>query len=178
MYPPTNISEQTADPSLLFQERQRFTQWWLWLILISILIPVFYELWNNINSGASFNLAAFLWSGGLVLLIILLFLFMRLDTEIKGDGVYVRFFPFASKLKVYEWEDIDKAYVRKYRPLIEYGGWGVRYGARGKALNVSGNQGLQLELKNGKKLLIGTRKPEELNAVLLQLGKGEESSAF
>jgi hypothetical protein len=42
---------------------------------------------------------------------------------------------------------------------------------KGKAFNVSGNKGLQLEFNDGRKLLIGTSKPEELEAFLLQLNK-------
>lgn len=110
-----------------------------------------------------------LLGNGILLLVIFLLLGLRLDTEIRNDGVYVRFFPFALRLKRYGWEEIEKAYVRPYKPLLEYGGWGIRYGRKGKALNVSGNMGLQLELKNGKKLLIGTRKPEVLQAVIEEL---------
>jgi hypothetical protein len=57
--------------------------------------------------------------------------------------------------------------VRKYSPIKEYGGWGFRYGFKnGKAYNISGNMGLQLILKNGDRILIGTQKPEELETYL------------
>ncbi len=46
---------------------------------------------------------------------------------------------------------------------------GIRYGPKGTAYNVSGKIGLQLELKNGKKILIGTRKPEEIENLLHHL---------
>ena len=55
--------------------------------------------------------------------------------------------------------------------LLEYGGWGLKGGllwkkSKGIAINVSGNIGIQLELKNGKKLLIGTQKLQEAKQVL------------
>jgi len=59
---------------------------------------------------------------------------------------------------------LDKVYLRKYSPIGEYGGWGFRYGA----YNIKGSQGLQLKFKNGKMLLIGTQRPEELQKVLDQ----------
>lgn len=64
-----------------------------------------------------------------------------------------------------------KAYVRKYDPIGDYGGWGLKGGAlwnskKGKAINVSGDIGIQLELKNSKKLLIGTQKEAEARRVL------------
>ncbi|MCB0473313.1 MAG: hypothetical protein KDC69_02350 [Flavobacteriaceae bacterium] len=67
------------------------------------------------------------------------------------------------------WNDLGKVFIRKYNPVLEYGGWGVRlnyYRKRGRAFNVSGNIGLQLILKNGKKILIGTHKEYEMKQVL------------
>jgi TATA-box binding protein (TBP) (component of TFIID and TFIIIB) len=46
--------------------------------------------------------------------------------------------------------------------LLEYGGWGIKYGRKGKAYNVSGNRGVQLVFKDGKQLLIGSQRAEEL----------------
>ncbi|SDL02555.1 hypothetical protein SAMN04487898_11451 [Pedobacter sp. ok626] len=73
--------------------------------------------------------------------------------------------------KHYSWDVIDKYYIRTYSPLGEYGGWGIRYSmsGQGMAYNVSGNKGLQLELNNGKKILIGTNNPTELEAALTKL---------
>ena len=59
--------------------------------------------------------------------------------------------------------------VRQYKPLSEYGGWGLRYGSSGKAYNVSGNIGIQLHFKDGSTLLIGTNKKEEVEVVLKQI---------
>jgi len=63
---------------------------------------------------------------------------------------------------------IKKCYVRKYRPLTEYGGrgWRISISGRGTAFSISGNQGLQLEFLNDKKMLIGTKRPEELSKAL------------
>ena len=70
-----------------------------------------------------------------------------------------------------QWSEIDKAYVRQYDALGEYGGWGLKGGKlwkkeKGKAINVSGDIGIQLELKDGKKLLIGTQMKTEVESVL------------
>ncbi len=85
---------------------------------------------------------------------------------IKTDGIYVKFFPFHMSFRHYPWDQIHKSYVRKYNPILEYGGWGLRGLGKNRALNVSGNQGLQLELEGNKRLLIGTRKPDELNNII------------
>ncbi len=97
----------------------------------------------------------------------------RLDTVIKTDGIYIRFFPFHRTFRFYAWETLAKCYVREYSPIGEYGGWGLRYSmsGKGKAYNFSGSKGLQLEFFNGDKLLLGTRKPEEITTILQFNGK-------
>jgi hypothetical protein len=62
--------------------------------------------------------------------------------------VYVRFFPWRAKLIPFR--DINRCEVRTYRPIREYGGWGIRYGRNGKAYNVSGDRGVQLEFIKGR----------------------------
>nr|MBP6978828.1 hypothetical protein [Lentimicrobiaceae bacterium] len=61
-----------------------------------------------------------------------------------------------------------------YSTIGEYGGWGYRMGGKkaGVAYNISGNMGLQLELKNGKKILLGTKKPVEMEEALKKARSG------
>ena len=117
------------------------------------------------------GLLIFVTSG--VLLLTLLFVFLRLDTAIQKDGIYYRFLPFQLTYKKISWDRISKAFVRQYNPITEYGGWGLRIGlfGKGQAFNVSGNKGLQLVYDNGKKLLLGTQRPQEIEQVLKQLGR-------
>lgn len=100
-------------------------------------------------------------------LIFVLFWFTKLETRVDEAGITIRFFPFQRVYYYTKWEEIESASVRTYKPVMEYGGWGLRYSFRnGKAYSVSGNKGLQLTLKSGKKFLIGTHKTEELSAYL------------
>jgi len=106
----------------------------------------------------------------ILLLFSVVFLLSKLRTVITGEGIYVRFHPVDFKTRFYAWEDIDEAYIRKYSPLREFGGWGARGSwKRGIAYNVSGNIGLQLVLENGRKILIGTGRAEELESVLKKM---------
>jgi hypothetical protein len=99
-----------------------------------------------------------------------LFWAMKLETELGEKGVHFAWRPFQRNQITYAWEDIERAYVRKYKPIAEYGGWGLRYGSKGRAHNVSGVWGIQLELKDGKHILFGTQRPEEARFALSQLG--------
>jgi hypothetical protein len=97
----------------------------------------------------------------------------KLETVVRSDGLYVRFFPIHFRSKKLTADDIKEYYTRKYRPILEYGGWGIRYSftGKGKAYNVSGNKGVQLILTNGKKLLIGSQKPDDLVAAIDKMQK-------
>lgn len=161
---------------VLFTERQKFRQWWLWAIFLGINSLFLFGVFRQVIGGQPFgdkptSNTGLLVTAGLTVLLTFLFWNVRLDTIIKEDGIYVRFFPFHLQWRHYGWATLNKAYIRKYSPLIDYGGWGLRLGllAKGWAFNVSGNQGLQLEFKNGRKLLIGTNKPGELAEVLRKI---------
>lgn len=148
-----------------FNETQRFRQGWLWLIIASTLIVPLAALINHREESLS------VWTITIILsipvLIVMLFLSMKLETRVNSAGVYYRFAPFQLKERFIPWNDVENAYIRKYNPILEYGGWGMRSSFNhGKAYNVAGNMGLQLHLRNGRRLLIGTQQPESLQQLL------------
>jgi hypothetical protein len=111
--------------------------------------------------------------GSVILLVVLacvgfLLFFGELRTEVRDEALYTRVFPLTRQHR-FSWGEIRSCEARTYRPLLEYGGWGVRCGRGGKAYNVSGNRGVQLEFTNGKRLLIGSQRPEELAAAIQEL---------
>jgi len=156
----------------IFLEEQKFVQLWLHIVLIiSFMIPLIMitiELLkaNGNNNEAQMNLFILM---GTFILIYSIILSMKLKFRIDENGIYYRFIPFHFSDRFMPWNEISKAYVRKYNAIYEYGGWGLRMGffrKKGNAINVSGNIGLQLELKNGKNILIGTQKEAEVERVL------------
>lgn len=150
-----------------FYESQRFSQGWLWLLLAGANGIV---LWQWLETSSTEDGWVGLAALGLTLAVTLLLLVFKLETQITDQGVAVRFFPFHQSYKTNAFADLAEVYVRKYSPLGEFGGWGLRYSlsGKGKAYNVKGDQGLQLVLANGSKLLIGTQRPHELKAALEQ----------
>lgn len=163
---------------ILFSERQKFRQWWIWLLLLLVNGLMLFGFCQQVIGGLPFGTKpqsnGSLTFGVLLSLVVTFFISqVSLDTQVRKDGVYVRFFPFRLSFKQYSWAQITRAYIREYNPLMEYGGWGIRYGlfGRGRALNVAGNKGLQLEFTDGTKLLIGTQEPAQLETVLRQLGR-------
>ncbi len=105
-------------------------------------------------------------TGSLVSLVVLgavaAFLFWgQLRVEVRDSALWVRLVPLTRQHR-FAWENIRSAEARTYRPILEYGGWGIRYGSSGKAYNVAGNRGVQLEFQDGSRLLIGSQRADEL----------------
>jgi hypothetical protein len=101
-----------------------------------------------------------------MLLLIAGLLAIRLTVKIDAAGIAYRFFPFQRKWQVHPWHSIADVYVRDYKAMYEYGGWGLKGMANDRAVTVSGSRGLQLVFKTGQKLLLGTRAPERVEEVV------------
>jgi hypothetical protein len=153
---------------ILFKETQRFNSWWIWLLIIVCVGFSIYPILDTIQSGIPFSNGQ-LMGIFVLILVLLLFILLKLETEIKEDGIYVRFFPFHWKPRFFAWENISHMEVKKYSALKEYGGWGIRFGRNGTAYNVKGNKGLQLKLNNKEGILIGTQRPEELEKMIKEI---------
>ncbi|MDJ1483145.1 hypothetical protein QNI16_21790 [Cytophagaceae bacterium YF14B1] len=152
------------EEQILFSEKQYFRQWWLWLILIFLNGIALYKLVSQTTENNFIPIV-------IQTILTILFLILRLETQIKSDGIYVRFFPFHLQFKHYTWNSLSKIFVRSYSPIGEYGGWGIRGIRKNRAFNISGNEGLQLEFLDHKRLLIGTKKSELIVDVLTQVGQ-------
>jgi Family of unknown function (DUF6141) len=158
-----------------FKEVQRFRIWWAWLALAALNILFLYAIVQQLFLGRPFGTKPapdyVLIIVELFFLLFLLFLMsIKLKTRITNTGIYYRFYPFQFKETVIEWHELRDAYVRAYNSFHEYGGWGIRYGSSktGKAINTSSssNKGLQLQFNDGKLLLIGTARPDEIKLII------------
>jgi len=158
----------------LFYEKQTMDQVSLVIGLCFVNCLLIFLLIKAIKAGNKLNVAGMIFGLAVTLLTTLLILNIRLETQIKQDGVYVKLFPFNLKYQHYTWKQLTKAYTRTYSPVQEYGGWGQKGTAENQALNISGNQGLQLIFTNGHKLLIGTQKPKEITELLIKLGENQK----
>ena len=158
---------------ILFSEKQRFTQWWLWAILILTNAMFLLGIFQQIILGTPFGNnpmsdIGLLVVSGLFLLLGISFLVLRLETTVHNEGISIRFTPFQMRPTLYLWDDITEAKIVTYSPLNDFGGWGLRFSfsGKGKAFIMSGDKGLQLVFNNGNKLVIGTNKAEEISQVI------------
>jgi hypothetical protein len=171
---------------VLFSEEQRFTQGWLWLLIIGAtlisIIPTLYgiysqeilgEPWGNNPTSTEMLLLILFFEVVLMGGIILLIYKMRLKVEIRTDGFWFSFPPLVRKWRYIKKEEISSFEIRTYRPVAEYGGWGIKGNNRNKAYNISGNVGLQLLLENGRKVLFGTQKGQAIENAMRKMMNSE-----
>lgn len=168
----------TESAEASFREEQRFRQKWMWLINLAIAATMWYGFVRQVILGLPFGdrpgsdtTMTFLWLAfgiGLPLF----FHALRLVVSVDRDGVRYRFVPLNLAPNVIRPGDVRSYGPRTYSALREYGGWGIRYGRQGRAYTVSGDQGVQFELADGQRILIGTQQPERFLAALDQIFAG------
>jgi hypothetical protein len=152
---------------MFFEERQRFLSNALLQAFLVLLLAIALALglWSRGTAGPS--PLAVLFAGVLALGLVVL---MELRVVVRPGEVEIHMWPF--RRKVIPVQDIVEYEPRTYRPILEYGGWGIRFGPRGWAYNVSGNRGVQLRLRDGKRILIGSQKADELARAIAE-ARGE-----
>lgn len=106
------------------------------------------------------------WLAG-VLVAIGLFLFGLIGgmrTSLTSERIEVRMGLF--KMLTIPLADVASADAHTFSPLREYGGYGIRYGHGVKAFYFSGNRGVMITTKRGKKYLIGSDHADRLAAAI------------
>lgn len=90
----------------------------------------------------------------------------RLIITVEHGDLTVRLAPF--KTRQVPLTHIVGVEVRSYRPIREYGGWGIRYAGRQKGwvYSIRGKRGVFLTLRDDKRLLVGSAQPEKLSQVI------------
>ncbi len=155
---------------MVYKEIQKFNHPWMWFLLaipgIFIAGLFGFAINRQIIHGQKFGnhpisdkalILVFTLVLLLFILIALLFLFAKLTTLIDENGIKYRFFPFQFRYLRINWDLIEKCVVVTYHPVRDYGGWGIRSNKSGKAYNIAGDKGIQIVLKSGKIILIGTQ---------------------
>jgi uncharacterized membrane protein YuzA (DUF378 family) len=168
---------------IIFREEQQFREWWRTIIVLISIVPAIITLvysllrlngMNDVFGRASMNMFTVVVSIILLLASLWLYFSYKLEVWINEDGINYRFFPLIYKNKLVSKEEIQRYEIRKYSPIFDYGGRGIRYGFGrkwGKAYSISGNLGLQLYLTNGKKVLFGTQRSQAITYAMDEMMK-------
>jgi hypothetical protein len=154
-----------AGRKVLFREKQAFH---LGIARIALAVPPLALLiitmrqiaWHHPWGNPPVTNADLLFLTNLLLLVYVRLITVRLVTELRPGRLSVALKGLWRRIRV-PVADIRSAMPVHYDPA-EYGGYGIRSGPRGRAYIASGTQAVQLELRDGRKILVGSGRPEEL----------------
>jgi hypothetical protein len=164
----------------LFEERQYFRQDWLWALLLvstlptySLVVVVIVEDAGGLGPGVYPELL------GLTLLVwgpLLVFYKAVFVTEVRADGLYLKLWPLHLSFRHVPCKAIESHSQESFSPMGEYGGIGVRHNPtfyrwgisfeEPKAYIADGGEGVLVERRTGRAILVGTQRPHELRAAL------------
>jgi hypothetical protein len=153
--------------AVVYREEQHFA-WWIYAILLLMaLLAVLPPVWSNAQPpmalgrwGVEIPLVLLI---GLSVPTVLVLGVLRMTTEVTPTDVRVWFGWIPTYRRYVALGSIDRIEVVHYRPIADYGFWGVRSGRDGEhALCARGNRGVRLFLNDGTRLLIGSQRPEAL----------------
>ena len=151
----------------IFREVQRISQGWVWAAVAVCAGGAWFLFVARMIFGVPLGSPpppdALLWLLWAILGIGLpaVLLLARLVTEISPAGLVITYLPFMRRR--IDLDRIEAIEPVEYRPIREYGGWGIRWmPKRGLALTIAGNRGVRLIYDGGKRLLLGSRAPDEV----------------
>lgn len=147
----------------LFQEKTRFPKFLFAIAILPFLIAM-------ISASKPSEITETIQYPIIVTVItsVLLYVF-SLEVAVYTNRITFRFFPLILKYKEIPTNEITKASILKIRPLIDFGGWGIRYGRKGKAYTVRGRHVLALKLVNGNRLFLGISNIQDAQTALDKL---------
>lgn len=154
-----------------FREEQKIVKvWWVTLIIAVLTGLMWYSFIQQIILGQPFGTNP--GPNWMVWLFWLLFgigfpvvwAMTKLVVEVRDNYLSIRYYPLTTR-KI-PFADIQHVEARTYNPVREYGGWGIKGWGNKRAYNVSGNKGVELELQDGRMIMIGSLKSEELALAL------------
>jgi hypothetical protein len=166
------MADRTRQPeTALFREEQHYASRFL-VVALSILALVGVSMAaagvREVGvSGAGIDAVLGLLLGGAIAVALPLALaFSRLVTEITSAGLRVRLAPWQPHGRGFRWENVVRFAAVTYRPLRDYGGWGIRGTRRHGAYNARGDLGVFLELSDGATFVVGSQEPLELESAV------------
>lgn len=140
----------------------------MWIIIIGIAVFIWYTTYQQIvlgnpigNNPAPDSVMIILW-----LVIGIGFPFalyaMKLIIKIDSESFNYRLFPLHIRMHSYRLADIESMETVTYRPILDFGGWGIRWGRKGKGYIISGKKGIKVHFRTGRPVYFSSDEPEEV----------------
>ena len=148
-----------------FRETQ-LCPWWVWALLgyLILAIPLM-----SLFLGPSVTTMGGIWAVPVALGVIVALVFGQMTTEIDATDLRISF-GFVRLVRFrFPLNEFVAANPETYRPIMEFGGWGIRGFGSNRALNMRGSQGVRLTFANGRRLMVGSCLPSELASAMRQV---------
>jgi hypothetical protein len=148
---------------VMFQETQwAWSSWITWIIVpVAIAVLVFIKV---ITKLPVFVVVPIL------LAIVGFVMSLHLTITVEPGSIVVRLFPLTTR--TIPVDQVQSAEARTYSPIREYGGWGLRRGPSGTAYNLMGDRGVQLVLRSGERVLLGSQEADRLAQAIDRARRG------
>ena len=157
-------SVATFQPATAVFREEQYFDWRVYALVASLEVLTGLGLLRRNAWSLEFGLGLVIGIG-LVLFLVVFLLYMT--TEVTPSDVRVWFGWAPIYRRVVPLGDIRRIEPAAFRPIADYGFWGIRSGRDGeRALIARGNRGVRLELADGSLLLIGSQRPDELAQAL------------
>lgn len=169
------------DYHALYTEIQPFSQFWISLSVISAAGFTWFLFINQIILATPLGdyplPDGFLWIIFIIfgVTIPLVIYSIKLVVEVRIDRLLISFYPLLFRNVYYR--HVDSIEVITYDPHFDYGGWGVKWmPGKGWAYTTNGLRGVLITLRDGKRILIGSRSPEKLFEALRDRIRHDENN--
>lgn len=156
-------------------------RWYLAAFSVILLVLTYWAIRSNTRFIELRHYLLMLGVYSTVVGFVMISTFRKIIYQIDGQGIRYYIKPFG-KWQTIRWATIERAYVRNFTLLGEYpkgfvgarprpNGWPyvINLGSGGRAYNMKGDFGLQINKKTGSKIILGTQRPDELQAFLATL---------
>ena len=131
----------------LYSETQRLRQPWIWALLGLASVPTL--VFGNVVGLV------------IILAVVGLIYSVKLKTEVRTDGIHVRFAPFHRSFRRLPFDRIERVERTEFG-LLTYGGIGIRWTPDTVAYMTTRGSGIKIDRENGKSVVIGSQKPSAL----------------
>jgi len=152
--------------AVLFHEEQAFRQWHAMVVLAMppaglIFITLRQMVWHHPFGTPPVSDGGLIFLTALSLVVYLRLVTVRLVTDVRPAEIVVALRGLWRKRRI-SLGEVRAAKPVEYDPVQDFGGYGFRSGQRGRAYIARGNRGVELELEDGKKVVIGSQAPARL----------------
>lgn len=153
--------------NVLYREASLFSHSAIWLVVICITfcsvyfaLPQLFAIESDTSPTIGVVIASSVFLAiGFILPILLLVIKLRI--QVQNDGLYVKIIPFHFSFKKISLEGLQNC--ESYMPQgKEKNKLSLRNAISKKAYSLGGRRGIQLEFKDGKIILLESKRPEKI----------------